>query len=412
MVSKTSATPVRRSARAAAKTAAKTMSTAVAKPTPTVESESEAEVLSEEAASDVASNAEAEADADAEAEADADADAESDDSRESDDAAINSNLEDNFDVLSDSDSDASADEDDAVALRDDYGDEDDEDDDLLNDTAGDDFLDQEPKNTDATRAIKMSNAIAKILSGATQTAAHDAARVPDSDDDVSMPTSKSTSKSKKIQATPTPEPAAPAPAVDAAVGPILSQRLDLTKQIAEAKLDAAARNVLLQQRHAMLERNHVLPRIERDLAPERQLRRLATRGVVRLFNALTAAQRARGANAETGHLLPDAPEASVSKSAFLDMLRRDKAAVAAQERREKRARGEPVSDDEAADEADAAAEAQEAQRQAELAERRGQMQPAFLRPSAAKKAKTDTPATSVEPETPSVPWMQSDFSLV
>lgn len=104
--------------------------------------------------------------------------------------------------------------------------------------------------------------------------------------------------------------------------PVLVKYKKVEKWRAEQKEERASKKLKSQERHAMLEKDHVKPDGS-TLDYEKNLAKIATRGVVKLFNAVSKHQK------EMESKLNSAPtEAkkakvmnSMSKSAFLDMLK-------------------------------------------------------------------------------------------
>lgn len=104
--------------------------------------------------------------------------------------------------------------------------------------------------------------------------------------------------------------------------PVLLKYKKVEKRRAEVKEERASKKLKSQERHAMREKDHVKPDGS-TLDYEKNLVKIATRGVVKLFNAVSKHQK------EVESKLSSAPtEAkkskvveSMSKSAFLDMLK-------------------------------------------------------------------------------------------
>lgn len=103
--------------------------------------------------------------------------------------------------------------------------------------------------------------------------------------------------------------------------PVLLKYKKIEKRKAERKEELASKKLKSQERHAMLEKDHIKPDAS-TLDYEKNLMRIATRGVVKLFNAVSKHQK------EMDNKLNSAPtEAkkmkveSMSKSTFLDMLK-------------------------------------------------------------------------------------------
>lgn len=103
---------------------------------------------------------------------------------------------------------------------------------------------------------------------------------------------------------------------------MLAKYKKIEKKRTERKEEIASKRLKSQERHAMLEKDHVKPDGS-TMDYEKNLAKIATRGVVKLFNAVSKHQK------EMESKLKSAPtEAkkskvveSMSKSAFLDMLK-------------------------------------------------------------------------------------------
>jgi hypothetical protein len=135
--------------------------------------------------------------------------------------------------------------------------------------------------------------------------------------------------------------AAPKGAADGAA-PILAGSKSLAKRKAEDAEEAKADRAAKKLRHEMRQRGHVAPpRRGEDPAAdarEKALQRTATRGVVRLFNAVSKAQRRlRDAEAATGSR---GKAARLGKASFLAELRSAKAGGAGGEALVASARGQ------------------------------------------------------------------------
>ncbi|KAJ3088278.1 hypothetical protein HK102_009136 [Quaeritorhiza haematococci] len=112
--------------------------------------------------------------------------------------------------------------------------------------------------------------------------------------------------------------------------PILAKRKSIERKIDATKLEAKARRVLRAARATTADRERVrasdfLARSSEDpamLEYERKLKKVATRGVVKLFNAIRLAQKAKeeekvGSVKEKATAVP-----ALSKSTFLEMLKK------------------------------------------------------------------------------------------
>ncbi|ORZ35045.1 Rrp15p-domain-containing protein, partial [Catenaria anguillulae PL171] len=110
-----------------------------------------------------------------------------------------------------------------------------------------------------------------------------------------------------------------------ATAPILS-RTAIERKLEEEKIEEKARKILAREHKLDYSKEHVLPSAA-DLEYERKLRKVATRGVVKLFNAVRAAQhKVKVVKAKDASVIPsmDTKEKVVStaKSTFMDILRR------------------------------------------------------------------------------------------
>lgn len=90
----------------------------------------------------------------------------------------------------------------------------------------------------------------------------------------------------------------------------------------EIKAKKAKTEELLDQR----EMNHVLPIEVNDVPKEARLRRIGTKGVVMLFNAVSTHQKSKAEKMKTAKTEGDKVrvEKSMKKSTFMDMLKNDK----------------------------------------------------------------------------------------
>lgn len=104
---------------------------------------------------------------------------------------------------------------------------------------------------------------------------------------------------------------------------VLSRRRAPERKLAEARLEAAARRLLRAERHAKRDQHHQ-PSMS-DLNREKRLRQVATRGVVQVFNAVSAKTKAEKKDAVKKEVatLPDrrkeSAPAAVGKEAELKM---------------------------------------------------------------------------------------------
>ncbi|KAI9209775.1 Rrp15p-domain-containing protein [Polychytrium aggregatum] len=102
--------------------------------------------------------------------------------------------------------------------------------------------------------------------------------------------------------------------------PILAQKKEIERAIDEEKLESKATRTISVQKKAELERGHVVPD-HTTTDYEKKLRKLATKGVVQLFNAIRAAQKSAD-EVSTGVQKNNQAVPVVSKSSFLDMIKR------------------------------------------------------------------------------------------
>ncbi|KAI9219021.1 Rrp15p-domain-containing protein [Blastocladiella britannica] len=115
----------------------------------------------------------------------------------------------------------------------------------------------------------------------------------------------------------------------ASAAPILS-RTAIERRLEEQKLEAKARKVISAENKLDYSKEHISPGTA-DLEYEKRLRKVSTRGVVKLFNAVRQSQqKMRAARAEAKTVVETqavkAKVVSTAKSAFLDILRRGRTA--------------------------------------------------------------------------------------
>jgi len=140
------------------------------------------------------------------------------------------------------------------------------------------------------------------------------------------------------------------------VGPILARRQSLERKIAEVQAEereqvevARAKRALRSQAHLTLRSSEVTT----NPVLETMLKKVATKGVVALFNAVRTAQRDQQPDGGDAKLakrrkLASASEeapAAQSKDSFLDVIRRGTGAAAAQSGRAQQGRSAPGADD-------------------------------------------------------------------
>ncbi|KNE66332.1 hypothetical protein AMAG_10554 [Allomyces macrogynus ATCC 38327] len=110
-----------------------------------------------------------------------------------------------------------------------------------------------------------------------------------------------------------------------ASAPILS-RSGVERRLDEEKIEEKARKILASETKIDYARERVKPKIT-DLEYEKKLRKVATRGVVKLFNAVRQAQqRVKEVKEHSGVIVERREEkakvASTAKSTFMDIMRR------------------------------------------------------------------------------------------
>lgn len=99
--------------------------------------------------------------------------------------------------------------------------------------------------------------------------------------------------------------------------PILAKAKEIEQKIEDEKLDYKARKALTAERKKLEEKDRVIPDYT-TFEYEKKLRKLATRGVVKLFNAIKAAQEKSN---EVHTLVTNKkPKVEVAKKSFMDML--------------------------------------------------------------------------------------------
>ncbi|GAO49106.1 Rrp15p-domain-containing protein [Saitoella complicata NRRL Y-17804] len=118
--------------------------------------------------------------------------------------------------------------------------------------------------------------------------------------------------------------------------PILARNKTSAANLESAKLEAKARKALSLEKRALLDKNHVVDILPRDEASAREvleyekaLRKVAQRGVVKLFNAVRLSQlkaeEARDEGMRSGIVGVDKRTqkvAEMSKTSFLDLIKK------------------------------------------------------------------------------------------
>jgi len=104
---------------------------------------------------------------------------------------------------------------------------------------------------------------------------------------------------------------------DTSEKPILANAKEIEQKIEDEKLDYKARKALTAERKKLAEKDRVIPDYT-TFEYEKKLRKLATRGVVKLFNAIKTAQEKSN---EVHTLVTNKkPKVEVAKKSFMDML--------------------------------------------------------------------------------------------
>ncbi|KAI8808126.1 Rrp15p-domain-containing protein [Cladochytrium replicatum] len=106
--------------------------------------------------------------------------------------------------------------------------------------------------------------------------------------------------------------------------PILSKRKSIARQIENAALENKARKALADEKKERQDKDRVIPDVT-TIDYEKRLRKIATRGVVQLFNAIRIAQK----SAEEVKATTSSTETikEVTKGTFLTMLKGPKPAA-------------------------------------------------------------------------------------
>eukprot|EP00128_Syssomonas_multiformis_P014452 Colp12_sorted_trinity150504_noHs@35506 len=105
--------------------------------------------------------------------------------------------------------------------------------------------------------------------------------------------------------------------------PILAKEKSMEKKLAKEKEDEKIRKEKIRAKREAKDRERVKPDV-RGLDEDRKLIRIATKGVVQLFNAVRDAQKNLEAEKESGKMKTSTKEKAVltqSKESFLDMLK-------------------------------------------------------------------------------------------
>ncbi|KXN72565.1 Rrp15p-domain-containing protein [Conidiobolus coronatus NRRL 28638] len=102
--------------------------------------------------------------------------------------------------------------------------------------------------------------------------------------------------------------------------PVLSKSKQTIAKLEDEKLEEQAKKLLKLEKKAQQEKAHVLPD-HKTVEYEKKLRKVATRGVVKLFNAIKAQQRSDEQAVGGGSVNEKIEMAQQSKSNFLSMLK-------------------------------------------------------------------------------------------
>ncbi|KAI8920635.1 Rrp15p-domain-containing protein [Entophlyctis helioformis] len=106
--------------------------------------------------------------------------------------------------------------------------------------------------------------------------------------------------------------------------PILSRKKHIEAQLDDAKLEAKARRILSAEKKLRIEIGRVKPS-HATMDHEKKMRKLATRGVVQLFNAIRAAQKSTQELQGDGIQKNSTEAPSVSKETFINTLKEESA---------------------------------------------------------------------------------------
>ncbi|KAJ1642490.1 pre-60S ribosomal particles component [Coemansia erecta] len=101
--------------------------------------------------------------------------------------------------------------------------------------------------------------------------------------------------------------------------PIMAKDKTRENQIKEEQLEYRARKALTAERKALKDKDRIVPTME-NFDYERKLRKIATKGVIKLFNVVKA-QQTELAQIEEQKTIQTEKVAEMSKSKFLDLLK-------------------------------------------------------------------------------------------
>ncbi|PVU94152.1 hypothetical protein BB561_002770 [Smittium simulii] len=114
------------------------------------------------------------------------------------------------------------------------------------------------------------------------------------------------------------------PGLDSTQGPILSKNKQAEIAIEEQKKLALERREKTRERQLALQKNHIVPD-NSTISYEKDLKKIATRGVVQLFNAIKTSQAsvvlAKGGKKSEESLKKQEDLANMTKNSFLDLLK-------------------------------------------------------------------------------------------
>lgn len=105
-----------------------------------------------------------------------------------------------------------------------------------------------------------------------------------------------------------------------ATAPIMAKNRKREEQIKEEIITYRARKALAEEKRSLLNKDRVIPSITDNYEYERKLRKVATRGVIKLFNVVKAQQTELTDISHTPSVRSE-KVAEMSKSKFLDLLK-------------------------------------------------------------------------------------------
>ncbi|KAK9695770.1 pre-60S ribosomal particles component [Basidiobolus ranarum] len=106
--------------------------------------------------------------------------------------------------------------------------------------------------------------------------------------------------------------------------PILARSKGIEKKIEEEKLEYKARKAITAEKKKLAQKDRIVPD-HSTLEYEKKLKKVATRGVVKLFNAIKAQQREVDVAPVTKSKVGKDQVSNMSKAKFLDVLKGGKA---------------------------------------------------------------------------------------